>query len=223
MMFAPMSFKALAVAVFAVAGVAAQAETFSVQLGTRDLGSLTYHGGAKATLQSSLDSTPMGVFNGTFSAQSEQTSAGQQFRSVSKSSRKSREIAILIVEGRAQETVVTPASEMTDLSNVAAVPVGVIDPVGAFGQFVTANGCPSAFRFYDGRRAILVQPTGQNKSEGQLVCDMSYQVSDGPGHLSPLYIKSISINLSYDLSGGQSLRKMVFSAAGFHLQLMRQS
>lgn len=222
MTFAQKSIQALAIAVFAVAGVAVKAETFAVQLGGRDLGSLVYQGGSMATLQSTLNNTPLGVFNGSFSAQSERTSAGQQFRSVSNSSRKSREIAVLFDDGRAVDTVVTPSSEMTDLSNVGAVPVGVIDPVWAFGQFVGANGCPSAFRFYDGRRAILVQPTGQKEVAGQLVCDMSYRVSDGPGHLSPLYIKKIAITLTYDVAGGQSLRKMVFSAAGFDLQLLRQ-
>ncbi len=222
MNFAHFSNKMLAALALALTSAMAQAETFSVQLAGRDLGSLTYQGGASPALQSSLNNTPLGVFNGTFTATSESTSAGQQYRGISQSSRKNRDISVLFSEGRAIDTVITPTSEMTSLSNVAAVPVGVMDPVGAFGQFVGAKRCPAAFRFYDGRRAILLQPVGQAEVAGQLVCDMSYRVSDGPGHLSPLYIKSISVNLVYDLAGGQSLRKLVLSAAGFDLLLMRQ-
>ncbi len=223
MIFGHFGFKAVAALALALTGIAVQAETFSVQLAGRDLGQLVYLGGASPTLQSTLDNTPLSLFNGTFSATSERTSAGQQYRGISQSSRKNRDISVLFADGRAVDTVITPTSEMTALSDVAAVPVGVIDPVAAFGQFVSAKGCPAAFRFYDGRRAILLQPVAQAEIAGQLVCDMHYRVSDGPGHLSPLYIKSISVNLVYDLAGGQSLRKLVLSAAGFDLLLMRPS
>lgn len=199
-----------------------QAETYSVQLGGRNLGTISYQGGAEASLQSTLNNTPMGVFNGTFTATSQQSAVGQQYHSNSSSSRKSRQISVLIKDGRAIDTSVTPASEMTNLSNVGSVPVGVIDPVAAFGRFVSARGCPEAFRFYDGRRAILVSHERDSEVAGQLVCKMNYRVSDGPGHLSPLYIKNITVFLTYDVIGGQSLRKVVLSAAGFDLNLMRQ-
>ena len=43
------------------------AETFSVKLGRKTLGELQFSVEGKATnLQSTLNSTPMGVFNGTF-------------------------------------------------------------------------------------------------------------------------------------------------------------
>ena len=223
MAFAEFGLKTLVVAVFALTGVAAQAESFAVQLGSRNLGVLTYNGGRAASLQSALNNTPLGVFNGSFTASLEPTSAGEQYRGISRSSRKSRDISVLFDGGCAIDTVVTPTSEMTELSNVGAVPAGVIDPVSAFGRFVGATGgCPQGFRFYDGRRAILVQPTENYEVAGQLVCKMDYRVSDGPGHLSPLYIKNASIALTYDVLGGQSLRKVVLSAAGFDLFLMRQ-
>lgn len=200
----------------------AQAETYSVQLGGRSLGTIAYKGGADASLRSTLNNTPLGVFNGTFAATSAQSAVGQQYHSDSISSRKSRQISVLIDDGRVIDTNVIPASEMTALSNVGAVPVGVIDPVAAFGRFVSARGCPNAFRFYDGRRAILVSPDRESEVAGQLLCKMNYRVSDGPGHLSPLYIKNITVFLTYDVIGGQSLRKVVLSAAGFDLNVIRQ-
>lgn len=223
-MFVAKFFKTVTVvAALSCAGIAARAETFSVQLGSRQLGELTYSGGSAASLRSTLNNTPLGVFNGTFAASVEPTSAGTQYRSSSRSSRKTRDINVLFDGGRAVDAVVTPANEMTDLSNVGSVPAGVVDPVSAFGRFVSASGgCPEAFRFYDGRRAILVQPAAESEVAGQLVCKMNYRVSDGPGHLSPLYIKNVSIALTYEVTGGQSLRKVVLSAAGFDLFLMRQ-
>lgn len=200
-------------------GNAVTAETYDMSISGRAIGTLRYEvSGGVATMRSVMDNSPMGVFDGTVQA----TSDGVTYQSVSRSSRKARDIGVRFADGRAVETVVTPISERTDLSDVAVVPAGVIDPVAAMGRFVGAAGCPAAFRFYDGRRAMLLQPVAQTMADGVLVCDMNYAVTDGPGHLSPLYIKSISVSLIYDVSGAQSLREMTFGAAGFNLTLVRR-
>lgn len=201
-----------------LASGAAGAESYSVNLGGRTLGSLTYDvAGGVATMKSALDNTPFGVFNGTFQAQSD----ARQYNSVSNSSRKTREISVRFDTGRAVETGIRPQDERTDLSDPAMVPDGVIDPVTTLGRFITASGCPDAFRIYDGRRAVLVQPVSGAQADSTLTCEMSYRVSHGPGHLSPLYIKSISVTLNYDMTNGQSLQQMRFGAAGFDVTMVR--
>lgn len=201
-------------------GAAASAETFSVSLGARTLGTLVYgQEGGVETLASTMNNTPLGVFNGTF----EGVSNGTQYRSASVSSRKTREISVRFAGGRAIETAISPDDERTELSDPALAPAGVIDPVATMGRFITASGCPAAFRLYDGRRAVLLQPVSGAQTGTNLVCEMTYGVTDGPGHLSPLYIKSISVRLTYDVSGKQSLREMQFGAAGFDLVLTRQN
>lgn len=206
------------IAAFILTGAMARADSYSVNLGGRVLGVLTYDmQGAVAAMRSTLDNTPLGVFNGTFQGQS---TAGQ-FRSLSQSSRKTREISFRSDNGRVMEVSVAPQDERTELSDPARVPAGVIDPVTTLGRFIGASGCPDAFRTYDGRRAILVQPVRGTQTDSELVCEMSYRVTHGPGHLSPLYIKSISVTLTYDMATGQSLREMEFGAAGFVLTLAR--
>lgn len=221
MSFVGHSFAVAVLAIFT--GGAVQAQSFSLTLGDRSLGTLTYaQSSGEATIQSSLDNTPLGVFNGSFSASTTASGTSAQYESASRSSRKTRDIAVGFAGGKVGQTVVSPADEMTVLSDPAVAPAGVIDPVSAFGRFVSANGCPEAFRFYDGRRAILVQPAGQATADGILTCDMGYRVSHGPGHLSPLYIKKASVTLRYDVSGAQSLRQVALSAAGFSLVMNRQ-
>ncbi len=206
------------VAAFILAGNAVSAESFSVSLGERALGMLTYDvQGGVATMISTMDNTPLGVFNGTFQGQSD----GRQYRSLSKSSRKTREIATRSDNGRVVDTIVSPQDERTDLSDPAMVPADVIDPVATLGRFIDASGCPDAFRIYDGRRAILVQPVSGAQAGSALVCEMSYRVTHGPGHLSPLYIKSISVTLTYHMAEEQSLQQMEFGAAGFDLRIAR--
>lgn len=207
--------RALALALIA-SGSAASAESFSMSLGDRTLGTLDYSvAGGVETMTSTMNNTPLGVFNGTFQGKSN----GRHYSSASKSSRKTRDISVLFDAGRAIETVVNPADERTELSDPTLAPTGVIDPVATLGRFINTNGCPEAFRIYDGRRAILVLPVASTQTDSTLVCDMSYSVSHGPGHLSPLYLKSISIKLTYDVSGNQSLSQMQFGAGGFDLTM----
>jgi len=173
--------------------------------------------GAKEAMRSTLDNTPLGVFNGTF----EGITDGVHYRSISVSSRKTRDIAVRFDHGVAVETVISPEDERTDLSVASAAPPAVIDPVATFGRFVNASGCPAAFRVYDGRRAVLVQPTNEVTNGTELQCEMSYHVTHGPGHLSPFYLKWISVALTYDVASKQSLRQLDFGAAGFHLTMKR--
>ena len=207
----------------------AQAQTFDVNLGNKKLGSLTYGRAAKGeTLRSNLNNTPLGVFNGTFKASSRpiQSSSGtkaQKYQSLSKSSRKTRKITLLIAAGRAVETGIDPATERTDLSDINRVPRDVIDPVGAIGRLILAQGCPKEFTIYDGRRAIRLKPNGSKKEADLLTCAIQYKVVAGPGHLSPLYISSVKMQVQYDFSSDrQELTQMKLGAGLFSLVLSRK-
>ncbi len=208
----------------------AHAQVFDVALGSKQLGTLAFsHDGTKETLLSSLDNTPMGVFNGTFKATTQRSRAitggkGLRYQSLSQSSRKTRKIAISIDDGRVVKTAIKPTSERTKLSNIDIVPRGMIDPVTAIGTLIAAKQCPPKIMIYDGRRAIALIPDGSTKNANRLTCAIQYKVVAGPGHLSPLYISSVKMKVTYDLSNGaQKLTKMKLGSGLFNLVLSRKN
>lgn len=215
--------------VLAVGATMTNAQTFDVTLGGRSLGSLTYsNADGEAKLRTTLDNTPLGVFDGSFVGTSRRVQADQgatvrQYYSEGVSSRKTRKISVLMDQGRAIETVISPQSERTDLSNPQRITASVVDPVTALGLVISASGCPTSISIYDGRRVIALTPSGSTSQTDVLVCDMDYTVVSGPGHLSPLYIKDISAVLTYDLgASSQNLVNMRFSSGVFALGFTRK-
>ncbi len=202
----------------------AGAETFNVSLGGKSLGTLSYaKKGKTSTLTSILSNTPLGVFNGNFQGSSVGSLNSSTFIGTSKSSRKQRVVNVEISKGKPISTTVTPAKEQTDQSNVAQVQHGVIDPIRAISQLITAKDCPPPMRLYDGRRVVSLAPSSRQHSSTALTCDVNYQVIAGPGHLSPLRISSAKMRLSYDLTGAQqSLRQIKISSGIFSLSLTLQ-
>jgi len=201
----------------------AAAQTFDVVLGGKTLGQLTYAAsGDRSTVTSTLNNTPMNVFNGGFSGTSTGSAATSSFVGDSRSSRKQRLVRVEISQGRATGTTITPQDEVTELSDVARVPAGVRDPVRGIGALIGAQGCPAAMRLYDGRRVIALRPTGRTTQGGTLTCTMGYKVIAGPGHLSPLRISSAKMTLSYDTASGQSLQQIRISSGVFSLTLARR-
>lgn len=192
------------------------AETFSVKLGGKTLGNMRFDvQGKTATLRSTLSSTPMGVFNGTFSGTSTGTPPSSRFTGESKSSRKQRIVTVDIVQGRARSTVITPQGELTELSDIALVPSGVMDPVRIIGALVRTKGnCPDRMQMYDGRRVVTLIPDGSSSEGTTQTCKMNYRVTAGPGHLSPLGISSAKLTLRYDTGSAQSSLQQIQIASG---------
>lgn len=207
----------------ALLATSAQADTYRVVLGNKTLGHLDYNtSGTTATLRSTLDNTPLGVFNGTFLGTSTGSAATSTFTGESRSSRKSRTVIVDIADGHAQRTQVTPQKELTKLSDVTLVPAGARDPVQAMGALFQAQGCPKAMRMYDGRRFVTLSPDGQSNTGAMLTCNLRYTVTKGPGHLSPLGISSAKMQLNYDTAGGQqNLQELAVSSGPFRLRLTR--
>jgi hypothetical protein len=203
----------------------AGAETFDVSLGGKARGELSFtKTGRNRTLTSTLDSTPLGVFNGTFKGTSTGSLSSSTFVGESRSSRKQRVVTVQIAKGKAINTAITPLSEKTDQSDASHVQSGVIDPVRAIEKLITAKGCPAAMLLYDGRRVIALRPSSNEQSGTALSCSMSYKVIAGPGHLSPLRISSAKMQLSYDIADTrQSLRKIKISSGIFSLSLDRRN
>jgi hypothetical protein len=206
-----------------VPGAPAQAETFRVTLGGTVLGQLSYAAdGGDSSLRSTLDNTPMGVFNGSFTGTSAGTAATSSFTGDSRSSRKQRVVHVEIAKGRALRTDVAPPDELTALSDPARVPADVMDPVQVLGALIRADGCPAAMRLYDGRRVVALTPAPQQLSDDTLLCTLSYKVIAGPGHLSPLRISSATMALRYGTEGGQqNLQHIKISSGIFGLSLDR--
>lgn len=201
----------------------ATAETFDVSLGGKSLGTMLFaQSGTKATLQSTLDNTPMGVFNGTFTGTSTGSTASATFVGDSASSRKRRVVTVDIAKGRAVRTDITPIEEVTPLSDTSLVPANVIDPVRTIGALIGAGGCPDAMQMYDGRRVVRFSPEDQRSTGEMLTCTMVYRVINGPGHLSPLGIKTAKVQLSYTTgNGAQRLQQIKVSSGIFKLSLDR--
>lgn len=200
------------------------AETYAVSLGGKLLGQLSYvEAGSKVTLRSTLDNTPLGVFNGTFTGTSSGTTSSSTFQGDSRSSRKQRIVDVEISKGSAKSVAIEPADELTDLSDITRVPAGVTDPVRAMGQLFRAKGCPSSVQMYDGRRVVTMRSDAGTQAGDILTCTVSYKVTAGPGHLSPLGISSAKMELNYDVAAGQqTLQNLTISSGIFSVSLDRQ-
>ncbi len=206
----------------------ALAETFAIQLGKTTLGELRYSANSKgATLTSTLANTPLGVFNGTYEGTSRPAKAADgtqalRYVGVGKSSRKTRSVDVLFAAGRALETIVIPAKEETTLSDPQKVRGAVTDPVRAIGLLTTAIGCPARINIYDGRRVITLSPTAQERQDTLLICALSYTVTAGPGHLSPLKIAKAKMQVTYSTANNdQQIQNITLGAGMFNLVLTR--
>lgn len=228
----PQLFRTFLVLAFitAFSPTSTSAQTFSVNLGGRTIGTLTYTRESNVeTMQTTMNNTPMGVFNGSYKGTSSPVRTNEnktvhQYFGDKNSSRKNRQTSILKDKNKVIKTTISPLSDRTELSEAKRVPTPVVDPVAAFGRFFATSGCPRRFQIYDGRRVISLTPTSEEQKDSILVCEMDYLVTDGPGHLSPLYIKSASTRLAYDLSNGrQKLTSLRFSSGLFKVILTRQN
>lgn len=190
----------LAVFLMLLSSPAQADQNYKVFLGGQQLGWLRYEGNAQAARMSSLfDNTPFGVFNGSYQGESRSGKAGVAYRGKSLSSHKNREVEIRgDATGRVTEVVVVPQKDMTALSVPAEVPLGVLDPVAGFGRLLGQSTCPEAFQLYDGRRVVQVTPGKTTDVAGVTTCFLDYRVVQGKGHLSPLYIKDITIKMVFD-------------------------
>lgn len=224
---------ALSICCAAAGGAAtAGADTFQVVLAGSALGTLTYEtapgdGDRPAALRTDMDNTPLGVFDGSWETTSRpaRTEAGDlvlQYLSTTASARKNRVISILHADGHVLQTTVEPIHDATELSQADQVPAGVHDPVEAFGQIVSASGCPEPFRIYDGRRVVEVSTTGTGQGDGTLTCQVNFRIVAGPGILSPFRFNSFDAVLTYDVTGGAArLIEANVSAGIFAVQLVR--
>jgi hypothetical protein len=193
-------FAAIAIILFAVPAQAAD-QNYKVYLGGRELGWFRYSGNiGKASISSLFDNTPFGVFDGSYSGQSRNRAGGVVYQGKSVSSNKNREVEIIQARlGRVSAVTISPEQDLTDYSLPSAVPDGVLDPVAGFSRFLSAQeSCPAAFQIYDGRRVVQVVPKSQNIEGAVRTCVMDYQVVLGKGHLSPLYIRHITVTITFD-------------------------
>ncbi len=200
----------------------ALAEDFRVILGGNEIGALSLDGaGENLALAARFANTPLGVADGTYEASSRPAVAAsgatvRQFLSRSAFTSGSRTVSVLLDGPRVAETVIDPAGDRTGLSEPAAVPEGVLDPVQAFAALARAGGCPAPLRLYDGRRVaeVSVAPTGGQG--GDATCRGTYRVVAGPGHLSPLGIAAFDLDLAYR---GGALAAVTVRTGPFELRL----
>lgn len=198
----------------------AHADTYRLSLGGDPIGTLNHTGGS---LRSDVNNSPLGVADGIFEASAKrvQTANGQVVTQyLGKSYNKGRTVSVLMNNGQALETTVSPRSEATELSDIAAVPSGVTHPVAAFSHLVSARGCPGAVQFYDGRRVIMISPEGSSQSGNTQTCTMRYRVTAGPGHMSPLFISRASMTLTYE---GGSFTQMKVNSGPLSLYITRDA
>jgi hypothetical protein len=197
----------------------AQSQSFALMLGTRQLGTLTFDGrGANTHLLSSLDNTPLGVADGTFEATSRASGDTVEYLGQNRGS-KNRDIAITRKGVAVGAVTVTPAGEMTDLSDAAKVPAGTLTTAEVFGVLANGKTCPNPVAMYDGRRVVQMTTTAMDAKGDTVTCQMSYRVTAGKGHLSPFNFKSLGMTAIYT---GGALSKVTVSAGGFDVNLVRQ-
>lgn len=188
-------------------------QNFKVYLAGLELGWLRYSGSpSDARLLSLFNNTPLGVFDGSYEGSSRAGSGKTVYRGKSLSSNKSREVEIVRDKsGAVVETSITPEKDRTKYTDPALVPPDVLDPVAGFGQFLAQTGCPEPFKLYDGRRVVEVTPKSRRSVDNTLICELDYNVVLGQGHLSPLYLKDITVTLEFNpaiAKNGPSMMKM---------------
>jgi hypothetical protein len=208
---------------------ASRAQNYSVSLGGRVVGTLDHRdeAGGGARLATLFNDTPLGVGDGMFDATSRPARAadGTPVRTYSSvASRKDRRIDVDYADGgRVVSVVVTPAEERTALSDPAAVPAGVFDPVAAFGRIASARDCPPAFRYYDGRRVVQIVTRERTVDGNAVSCRADYDVIAGPGHLSPFRFTHLRLEMVYDARGADAgLRSLEMRTGPFALTLDRR-
>ncbi len=212
------------IAVLLCSPARAAEQSYKVYFGGQQLGWVLYSSGTTSTLSSLLDGTPFGVFDGRYEGQSRQTGqGGARYEGRSTATRKNRDVEIVRNDaGQVIEVTISPEKDRTESSNPAEVPEDVLDPVAGFGRLVSGTSCPVGFKLYDGRRVVQVSPRKTTSNGTALTCWMDYSVIHGPGHLSPLYIKSIDLRMEFDpaiLEAGPNL--LSFRSGLLELQFRR--
>ena len=194
-------------------------QNFAMMLGNRQLGTLAFDGSGKDVhLLSRLDNTPLGVADGTFEAVTRAKGDTIEYLGVNRGS-KTRDIAVTREGTQVTAVTVTPADEMTVLSDISKVPAGTLTTAEAFGVLANGKTCPNPLTMYDGRRVVQMATTAMDTTGETVTCDMSYRVIAGKGHLSPFNFKSLSMTAIYQAG---ALAQITVSAGGFDLNLVRR-
>lgn len=215
---------ALVVGLACCATSAAAQAVFDVKLGPKTLGTLSYAASdGNARMITALNNTPLGVFNGTMDATSKPGNGRQTFKATTGAENKDRMVIVAHKDGRALETTVTPAIQITPLSDPSKVPAGIVDPVQAFGKMLAAADCPDGITIYDGRRAMAVTLVDAAVKDGLQTCRMSYRVVAGPPHLTPLNVAKAKMKLVYTANDTpRRLARIELSHGVFRVKLLRR-
>ncbi|WP_304951381.1 hypothetical protein [Sulfitobacter sp.] len=204
---------------FTAGPVWAEPQTYAVALGGRQLGTLQFNGQSRnAALLLSLDNAPFGIKNGSFKAATQSRGTAVSYLGSNRGS-ETRDIAIDRAAGQVTSVAITPASEMTKMSEAGAVPAGVLFPPELFAALATGKSCPAPLSLYDGRRVVQIATQSSREEGASVFCDISYRVVMGPGYVSPFYLKSFGMALVYRAG---TLAKASLSGGGFKVHLIRQ-
>ncbi|PHP26784.1 hypothetical protein [Limimaricola cinnabarinus] len=199
-------------------------ERFDVSLAGDHLGRITHtRSGGTQDLTLLLDSTPFGVFDGSYLGRTVSTGAVARHSGRTRSTRKSRDVSMRTEGGELREVALTPEAERTALTAPAAVISPVLDPVSAFGRLLEATSCPDGLRIYDGRRVGVLRAVEETREAGRVVCHAGYRIEKGPGYLEPIGVTRLTLELSYDVGdAGWRLNELRARSGIFSLAVGRR-
>ena len=103
----------------------------------------------------------------------------------------SRSTVIKSHNNKVIEVIIKPKSKKTSLSSNVIKIDSFYNPAQALHK-VLQFPCSKEFQVYDGRRLIQILPMHEKTI---LKCSYSYQVTRGPSHLPPLYLKNFEISV----------------------------
>lgn len=207
--------------IWTLMGNAARAEVqhYDLMLGQRQLGTLSFDTD-RMNLLMDLDNTPLGVADGYFNAQSRAARNADGIAVTHYLSQSiKREISFVLDENKVLTTSIIPTKEATTLSQPQAVPAGVIPLTEGFARLTTTGTCPTPFSAYDGRRVVQVATRAQSVDGADILCEMDYRVTNGPGHLSPFRFRTLDMALRYR---DGALALVTVGAGGFELRMVRR-
>ena len=188
-------------------------------LGSRQIGLLEFEEDRRSSrLLAHLGNTPLGLADGTFSAVTTVNEGVVSYHSESRGS-KVRDISVTRHAGTVTDVSVVPRQEMTSLSDISKVPIGVMSPTEVLQTLEAAEACPMPIIMYDGRRVVQMATAAMIQEGNSVTCELSYRVVLGPGHLAPFYFNALKVRVTYSES---ELTRLTVTAGIFRLHLLRQ-
>ena len=184
----------------------AEPQSFNFKGFGADVGRMTLNIAADGAhwLDSQTDNMPFGFLNGTYVARTDlQHGIGNRSFLADRiaADGDTRYYRLAFSGDTVTETVIKPAADLTEMSDITRIDRPVASPLEALVSRFDLSRCGETRSFYDGRRIVDItlsppEPEGENS-----VCKGRYEIVAGPGHGGIVGLKDLPLTLTFDGEG----------------------